>query len=104
MPGTILNFDGILFPGVNCNCIPPDANGAVGATQYVQIVNEGYQVFDKTTGVSVLGPVGIATIWSGFGGVCQNNADGDPIVLYDHLANRWLVTQSAGAFPSIADA
>ena len=59
MPAPILNFDGIPFPGVACNCAPPDTDGEVGATQYVQIVNEGFQVFNKTTGVSVLGPVGI---------------------------------------------
>ena len=96
MPATILNFDGIPFPGVACNCAPPDTNGAVGLTQYVQIVNEGYQVFNKTTGASVLGPIAITTIWSGFGGVCQNNGHGDPVVLYDHLANRWLISQFAG--------
>src|SRR5882724_10730893 len=50
LPSAILNFDGIPFPGVGCNCAPPDTNGAVGKTQYVQIVNEGYQVFDKGTG------------------------------------------------------
>ncbi len=97
MPLPILNFNGIPFPGVACNCAPPDTNGEVGATQYVQIVNEGYQVFNKSTGASVLGPVGIATIWSGFGGVCQSNGDGDPVVLYDQLANRWIVSQFAGA-------
>ncbi len=31
IPGTILNFDGIPFPGVACNCAPPDTNGEVGA-------------------------------------------------------------------------
>src|SRR5205823_10187557 len=97
MPGTTLNFDGIPFPGVACNCAPPDTNGEVGSTQYVQIVNEGYQVFNKSTGASVLGPVGITTIWSGFGGVCQNAGDGDPVVLYDQLASRWVVTQFAGS-------
>ncbi len=56
IPAPILNFDGIPFPGVGCNCAPPDTNGAVGLTQYVQMVNEGYQVFDKATGNSVLGP------------------------------------------------
>ena len=56
----LLNFNGIGFPGVACNCAPPDTNGEVGATQYVQIVNEGYQVFNKSTGASVLGPVGIS--------------------------------------------
>ncbi len=97
MPSTILNFNGIPFPGVACNCAPPDTNGEVGATQYVQIVNEGYQVFNKSTGASTLGPVGISTIWSGFGGVCELAGDGDPVLLYDQLANRWLVSQFAGA-------
>jgi len=59
MPGTQLNFDGQSYPGVSCFCAPPDTNGAVGATQYVQMVNEGIQVFDKTTGNSVLGPESI---------------------------------------------
>jgi hypothetical protein len=96
MPATTLNFNGIPFPGVACNCAPPDTNGEVGATQYAQIVNEGFQVFNKTTGASVLGPVGITTLWSGFGGVCELAGDGDPVVLYDQLAGRWLVTQFAG--------
>ena len=96
MPATVQNFDGIGFPGVACNCAPPDTNGDVGATQYVQIVNEGFQVFDKTTGASKLGPSGISTIWSGFGGVCQSNGNGDPVVLYDQLADRWVISQFAG--------
>ena len=97
MPAPILNFDGIPFPGVACNCAPPDTNGAVGLTQYVQIVNEGYQVFNKTTGASVLGPTCHHAIWAGFGGVCQTNGSGDPVVLYDHIANRWLISQFAGS-------
>jgi len=96
MPGTDVNIDGVPFPGVACNCAPPDTNGEVGATQYVQIVNEGYQVFDKTTGASQLGPSGIATLWQGFGGVCQSNGSGDPVVLYDQIAGRWIITQFAG--------
>jgi len=60
MPSPVLNFDGIGFPGVACNCAPPDTVGEAGATQYVQMVNEGYQVFNKTTGASVLGPLGQA--------------------------------------------
>src|SRR5437762_620355 len=50
MPSPASSFDGVPFPGVGCNCAPPDTNGEVGATQYVQIVNEGFQVFDKSTG------------------------------------------------------
>ena len=96
IPSPILNFDGIPFPGVGCNCAPPDTNGEVGATQFVQMVNEGYQVFNKTTGTSVLGPASITSLWSGFGGVCQTSGFGDPVVLYDQLANRWVITQFAG--------
>ena len=78
MPTPVLNFNGIPYPGVNCACFPPDTNGEVGATQYVQMVNQGIQVFDKTTGASVLGPIDIATIWSSFGGACEVFGFGDP--------------------------
>jgi len=97
---TLRNFDGVPFPGVGCNCAPPDTNGAVGQTQFVQIVNEGYQVFDKATGNSILGPNSISSIWNGFGGACSTGGSGDPVVLYDHLANRWIITQFAKATTS----
>src|SRR5213592_3855238 len=101
MPAPTLNFNGIPFPGVACNCAPPDTNGEVGATQYVQIVNEGFQVFSKTTGASLYGPAAITTLWSGFGGVCQNGGSGDPVLLYDQLAGRWVISQFASATGSI---
>src|SRR5438067_13163605 len=53
LPATILNFNGIPFPGVGCNWAPPDPNGAVGQTQYAQIVNAGFQVIDKAVGSSL---------------------------------------------------
>src|SRR4029453_4145367 len=96
MPAADQNFNGIPFPGVACNCAPPDTNGEVGATQYVQIVNEGYRVFNKTTGASQLGPSGIATVWTGFGGVCETNGSGDPGVLYEQVAARGVISQFAG--------
>ena len=79
--------------------MPPDPSGAAGATRYVQMVNLRYQVFDKSTGNSVFGPAPITSIWSGFGGVCESNGGFSPIVLYDHLASRWVITQQAG-FPA----
>ena len=97
MPAPLLNFDGVAFPGVSCNCAPPDPNGEAGATQYVQTVNEALQVFSKATGSSVYGPVPVSSIWTGFGGVCETNGDGDPVLLYDQFANRWLISQFAGA-------
>ena len=72
---------------------PPDTNGAVGATQYVQWVNTSFAVFDKATGAKIAGPTEGNVLWSGFGGGCQNNNDGDPIVLYDKAAQRWIFSQ-----------
>src|SRR5437588_4822115 len=94
IPGPVLTWNGILYPGVGCNCAPPDTDGEVGKTQYVQMVNEGLQVFDKVTGTSVFGPVAIGSIWSGFGGACQSGS-GDPVVIYDQLADRWVISQFA---------
>jgi hypothetical protein len=71
---------------------PPDTNGAVGPNHYFQIVNDHFAIFDKT-GTVVYGPVPSNTLWSGFGGGCQNNNDGDATVVYDGLANRWVVQQ-----------
>src|SRR5262245_59807402 len=96
MPGTTLSFDGIVAPGVTCFCAPPDTNGEVGLTQYVQMVNTGFQVFDKATGASLLGPLDINTVWTGFGGFCAGTSAGDPVVVYDQLANRWVISQFAG--------
>jgi hypothetical protein len=77
IPGPILTWAGIPYPGVNCNCAPPDTDGEVGKTQYVELVNIGLQVFDKLTGTSLLGPIDIASVWSGFGGVCELADSGD---------------------------
>ena len=79
--------------GFTPNGAPPDTEGVVGATQYVQWVNESFAVFNKSTGALVYGPAAGNTIWSGFGGVCQTNNDGDPIAQYDKAAGRWVMTQ-----------
>ena len=79
--------------GYSDSVAPPDTEGAVGATQYVQWVNSSYAVFNKSTGALVLGPVAGNSLFSGFGGGCQTNNDGDPIVKYDQLAGRWVFTQ-----------
>ena len=75
------------------NSAPPDTTGAVGATQYVQWVNTAFAVFDKATKAPVYGPADGKTLWSGFGGPCESRNDGDPVVQYDKLANRWVVSQ-----------
>jgi hypothetical protein len=91
---------GVSFAGVGNgdynftpNAAPPDTNLSVGATQVVQWVNESFAVFDKFTGALVAGPTAGNTLWAGFGGGCQTNNDGDPIVQYDKAADRWVFTQ-----------
>ncbi|HEY3620317.1 MAG TPA: hypothetical protein VGK96_26195, partial [Candidatus Sulfotelmatobacter sp.] len=79
--------------GFSVTSAPPDTEGTVGATQYVQWVNTSFAVFNKSTGALVAGPTAGNTLWSGFGGGCQTNNDGDPIVLYDKLAQRWIFSQ-----------
>src|SRR5262249_22979361 len=101
MPAPQQNFDGVPFPGVIGSCLPPDTNGEVGATQYTQIVNEGLQVFDKTNGNSLLGPISIESLWTGFGGACETDGFGDPVVLYDQISNRWVASEFADFPPSI---
>jgi hypothetical protein len=91
-------FDGVgLSSGYNVNSEPPDTEGSVGATQYVQWVNTAFAVYDKATGNKVFPASGFAagnTIWQGFsGGNCATNNDGDPIVLYDKENQRWIFTQ-----------
>src|SRR5258708_3850162 len=90
-----LNFDGLGQGqyGFLLDFSPPDTNGAVGATQYVQWVNAEFAVFDKVTGALVAGPTEGNAPWAGFGGGCETNNDGDPIVQYDKMANPWILTQ-----------
>jgi hypothetical protein len=77
-----------------CNCMPPDNDGAVGTTQYVQFINLEYKVFDKS-GNTVLGPLAGKSFWSGFGGECEAENNGDPSIRFDAAAGRWVVSQFA---------
>lgn len=92
-----LGLDGVGngFPGFTVQSAPPDTTGAVGATQYVQWVNSSFAVFNKLTGAAVYGPVAGNTLFTGFGGACETSNDGDPVVQYDKLANRWVMMQFA---------
>jgi hypothetical protein len=90
-----LNIDGLGLGqyGFVLDSAPPDTNGAVGATQYVQWVNAEFAVFDKISGAIVGGPTEGNALWAGFGGGCEENNDGDPVVQYDKIANQWIMTQ-----------
>jgi hypothetical protein len=92
-----LNFEGVSANGY----APPDTNGSVGTTQFVQITNVEYAVYDKTSGATLLGPALIHTVWTGFGGDCETSGDGgDPIAIFDKAAQRWVISQLAGNYNS----
>lgn len=86
----VADFDGIPATG----SLPPDTVGDVGPNHYVQAVNTAFAVYDRT-GSLLVGPSPINSLWSGFGGPCESENHGDPIVNYDHLADRWLISQFA---------
>jgi len=87
----VANFEGT---GNNDGVLPPDTNGDVSSKYYVQWVNLSISVFDRT-GTVLMGPTPGNVLWAGFGGPCENQNDGDPIVQYDHAANQWMVSQFA---------
>ena len=91
LPGPLRSFEGI---GNVDRVLPPDTNGDVGPNHYVQFVNLSFAVFAKN-GDLLFGPVGEATLFAGFGAGCELYDSGDPIALYDHLADRWLLSYMA---------
>ena len=90
MPAPQANWEGIPHTGV----LPPDTNGQVGPNHYVQIVNhpDGSQVriWDKTG--AQLYDFLLRDLWPN-NDPCYIDAYGDPVVLYDQMADRWLLTQ-----------
>ncbi len=92
----IQNFDGITNKnngtvyGFQVN--PPDPNGEAGRTQYVEMVNLLFAVYSKT-GKTQLAPTPIGALWQGFKIPDCTDPSGDPVVLYDQMANRWILTQ-----------
>jgi uncharacterized membrane protein len=94
--GNVVSFDGLgVGGGYTPNAAPPDTNGAVGATQFVQWVNESFAVYDKTTAARLYGPAAGNTLFQALGAShpCAVNNDGDPIAQYDKAAGRWVMTQ-----------
>ena len=87
---------GVSFDGVGnvFGSVPPDTNGDVGPNHYVQTVNVAVGIFDKEGNV-IVPPRAINDLWKDFGGLCETNNNGDPIVLYDSAADRWMISQFA---------
>ncbi len=81
-----VNFNGIPSPGY----VPSDSNLAVGPKYIVETVNVQFAVYNKS-GAIVAGPTNIQTLFNPLGGVCASTF-GDPVVLYDRPADRWLIS------------
>ena len=86
-----MNFDGTVGTGYAYS----DATGAVGATQYVHLINTRYTIYNKTTGAVVKGPFAENILWKTFGGPCQTTANGDGTIMYDQAAKRWVFQHHA---------
>jgi hypothetical protein len=88
----LVDIPGTSYTGV----VPPDPVGDVGPNHYIQMVNSGsgavFSVYNKTGGL-IAGPTALSTLWTA-GGACASGL-GDPIVLYDNLAQRWLMSEFA---------
>ncbi len=100
MPSPSVSFDGMSAVESACGCLPPDTDGDVGPNHYIQSVNASIKIFDKTGTV-----LAAATTYNSFfsalgaGTPCGGSQNaGDGVVFYDHLANRWVISDLA--FPS----
>jgi len=97
MPGPLQNFAGLSYAdlcgGVQCGAgFPPDTNGDVGPNHYIEAVNDAFAIYNKTG--TLLASFTENSLWSGAGTgtPCDANNEGDPVVVYDGLADRWILT------------
>ena len=94
-PNVLLTFEGV--PSLS-GVTPPDTNGDVGPNHYVQMTNFSFQIWDKGDPDNGIAPTALTapkllgTFFAPLGGGCQNNS-GDPVVMYDDMADRWLLSQ-----------
>lgn len=102
MPSPILEFDGLAnkdnVVAYELYIIPPGTNGDVGPNHYVQSVNALTRVYDKS-GNALTPPFKLSNLFAVLNTPCALRDDGQPTVLYDPLADRWLLSQYCTAFP-----
>ncbi len=75
----------VVWEGQGTSSYPPDPSGAAGLNHYVQAVNTTYKIYNKTGG-SLSSSISLGTLLFG-------STAGDPIVLYDKYADRWVITE-----------
>jgi len=94
-PAPLATFDGLDFATWGAGH-PPDTNGDVGPTYYIQTINTSIGVFRKSDGVRVAAFTFNTFMSQGnFGNLCDTNNFGDPVVLYDSFEDRWIITDFA---------
>ncbi len=96
IPAPLLTFEGVSnednFNLFGFRVAPPDPVGDVGPNHYVEMINLVFAVYDKQ-GNKLLGPVDTGALWQGFSIPDCTDPSGDPVVLYDQLEDRWLLSQ-----------
>ncbi|MDH3529036.1 MAG: FG-GAP-like repeat-containing protein, partial [Acidobacteriota bacterium] len=102
MPSPSLSFEGLSSndnaAAFGFRIIPPDTNGDVGPKHFVQAVNSLLRVYDKA-GNPQTPPFKLSSLFAPLGTACSTRDDGDPIVLYDTLADRWILSQYCKNIP-----
>jgi adhesin HecA-like repeat protein len=103
MPAPLQTFAGINSATSGCGCLPPDTDGDVGPNHYIQSVNSSIRIFDKA-GTALAPATTYNSFFSGLAATATpcglNQNDGDGVVFYDHVADRWVVSDFAfPAFP-----
>lgn len=102
MPAPSLTFEGLssddTASAFGFRAIPPDTTGDAGLNHYVQATNLLLRVFDKN-GTPVTPPFKLSSIYAPLNTTCSRRDDGDPIVLYDSLADRWMFSSFCTSAP-----
>lgn len=89
---TVTTFEGIDASDLTNPKNDIDPNGAVGTKQYLEWTNVYFQAYDKVTFAPVwTTPRAGASPWTQNGQQNCNSIAGDGFVLFDHLAQRWVI-------------
>ncbi|HEX6293113.1 MAG TPA: hypothetical protein VFZ66_28285 [Herpetosiphonaceae bacterium] len=92
IPAPLITFEGLRNTDNPFLVNPPDPVGDVGPNHYVEMVNLSFAVYSKT-GTRLLGPLPLGVLWDDFAVSDCEDLSGDPIVIYDQLADRWILSQ-----------
>lgn len=92
--GSAFEGPGAGLAGFSMTSTPADPTMAVGPNHIVAWVNNQYVVFSKN-GTPLLGPLDGKTLFTGMTNICASTNRGDPILQYDKMADRWILSQFA---------